>query len=222
MELMIVVVIIAILVAVAIPFLYDYRDQRLGNDASRELTQHLRGVRALSASTNRAMTVYVTPGDGGRSATGQGVLAVYPSLDASCVIPAGGTPPDPTLTLDFAQVFPGDNVQIVKVSPTNGDAPALSFCIKPDGRVVDLGTRQPMFPDGDSVESCGGSAYAEGEGAQGWTSFCNKAGVICMRVAYVNNNNPSPCLDFAGGNPTHIGSDHIVTFTFSGEARMVQ
>lgn len=219
-ELMIVVVIVGILVAVAVPFLYDYRDQRIGNDASRSLTQHLRGVRSLASSTNRAMTVHVTEGGGVGSVSGVGRLAVYPSADSSCV--AGGGAPDPNLTLDFAQLYPKDNVQIVKVSPTNGDSPALRFCIKPDGRVVDLGTRQPLYANGASVESCTGDAYADGQGTTGWTEVCNKAGILCMRVAYINNNNPSPCLNYNGGDPSHIGSDHLVTFTFSGEAKMVQ
>jgi len=221
-EVMIVVVIIGILAVAATLYFYDSRADSIGFNASRDIAQRLRGLRSVSAATNRALTVYVGVGDLAPDSENKGRILVYPSANNTCIQPPAGAEPDPNLSFVVDTWYPNHNVQIIQASPSTGDNPYMAFCIKPDGRVLNLATQQPMFADANSADVCTGDAYAEADGVKNWATHCDKAGVICFRVAYLNDACPSSCLSYCDGQPSQFGSDHIITMSFSGETRMVQ
>lgn len=218
-ELMITVVIIGIIVGASVPAVLEYRTERQGLNAARDLTQQFRALRHLAATTNRALIVTVTQGDGGGGAQ-KGGVTVLQSADNRCRVADSVVRPE--LGLNFNQLYPSDNLQVVKVSP----GPTPSFCMKPDGRVLAMGGNvarsTPLLPDESSAQACTGDGYVEAGSTKLWPNYCNKPGVLCMKVAYLNPKCPSPCQRISDGCVSHLGVDHIVTVSYTGESRMVQ
>jgi type II secretory pathway pseudopilin PulG len=225
MELMVTVAIIGILVASAIPATIDFMTERVSMKAARHVTQQLRGLRQLANSTNRAVILTVTEGDGLRGDTSKGGITVLQSATNRCT--TTGATAEPGLSLSIGSVFSGDNVQIVKSSPRAD----MRVCIKPDGRVLDMGgssTRvaksHGLIPSNDrSATDCTGEAYDEKDLSVGWPSHCNRIGVMCLKVAYINPDCPDACFSVdSDGCESHFGVDRIITMNFNGEVRMVQ
>ena len=224
MELMVVVAIMGMLVAVAIPATIDFFTERVSLRAARDVTQQLKGLRQLASSTNRAIILTVEEGDGARG-TNKGSITVLQSATNRCS--ARGATASPGLSLNMNLFYPSDNVQIVKSSPRTG----MRMCIKPDGRVMDMGgsntqiaTSHGLLPSSDrSGSDCAGEGYEEQDESVGWVSHCNRVGVMCLKIAYINDDCPNRCFNLgSNGCESHFGVDHIITMNFSGEVRMVQ
>lgn len=220
-ELMIVVAIIGILVVAAFPAAVEFNSDRVKLNAARDVTQHLRGLRNLATTTNRAMVVTVTPGDG-VDGENKGSITVLQSRDNTCR--ASQLVASPLLGFDMGQDYPSHNVQIVTLAP-GGTAP-LRFCMKPDGRVTSMAgvssSGLGLLPDAFSANDCAGFGYETSGEVLGWASYCNRSGVMCLKVAYLNNNCPNRCFTVSGECMSHVGVDHIVTMNFTGDTRMVQ
>ncbi len=220
-ELMITVVIIGILVVASLPAAIQFSTERASLNAARDLTQQLRGLKHLALTTNQALIVTITPGDLGGGAV-KGAIVVRQSPDNRCR--AASAVLAPGMGYDLAAEYPTDNIQIVKISP--GGTSAMNFCIKPDGRVLTMGSQlarsNSFIPDAFSSTDCSGFGYEEGTNSSLWPDHCNRSGVMCLKVAYLNSKCPDPCSKLNGNCSTHIGVDHIITMSFTGETRMVQ
>ncbi len=222
-ELMVTVAIIAILVAISIPSGIDYYTERVSLGAARDITQQLRGLRHLAGTTNRALILTVTEGDGGQGAQ-KGSIEVVQSADNQCR--TRGATPSPALSFDVGTFYPTHNVQIVKVAPRM----PVRLCIKPDGRVLDMGgpgtnvaNNFGLIPSNDrSGSDCTGVGYEESGDSVAWPKHCDNMGTLCLKVAFVNRDCPDRCFRMTGSCPSHLGVDHIITMNFSGEVRMVQ
>lgn len=224
-ELMITVGIIAVLAALAIPSVYNYRRDRVSLVVAQDVTDFLRGLRHISTSNNTALRVRVFRGDGepNAPAAGRGRIDVFVSTDNSC----SNIPAVPSLTWSPADERPTDNAQLVAVSPAPGgpNGSLLDFCMKPDGRIVDPITLQPL----DASNSPEGVGECEGDSVGGQTSVvtwggqCNRAGVVCLRIASINDGSAGGrCPGLDGDRDKHFGLDHYITLAFSGEVRMVR
>ncbi len=210
-ELMVVVVILGILAALAIPSVFELGGERQSMSVTRQITMHLKGVRSLATTTNRAYRVSIKEGNLGDE---QGVLLVYPSTDNSCANAVATPDADLSLVLDD---MTRENVQVIHMSPSSGTT--LSVCYKPDGSMVSAVTGVPLSKDESSdSDSCDDSE-------EQWAALCGRNGVACMKVGALNASSSADKKCFAvdaNGDPSHIGVDHIVVLSFNGGAKMVQ
>jgi prepilin-type N-terminal cleavage/methylation domain-containing protein len=209
-ELMVVVAIVGLLAAIAVPTLLEYGSERRGREVSRQLTSHLRGLRSLSTTTGRAFVVRITEGD---LNTARGMLQVYPSLDNRCS--NAQVAPDPNLSFNLTTLG-RENVQIVHMSPNSGAS--LRLCFRPDGSVVNL-SGKPVTRDASSAtDGCT-------ESAQEWAANCDRDGVVCLKVSGLNPASSAAKKCIAAdqdGDLSHLGEDHIIQLSFNGGAKMVR
>ncbi|MEL6181032.1 MAG: prepilin-type N-terminal cleavage/methylation domain-containing protein, partial [Myxococcota bacterium] len=130
-ELMITVSIIAILVGAAIGGIYNYRSERVGLEAARQIAERLRGLHRMAIASNRAVVLRINEGAAGALSDNgaRGRIEVLISSDNTCAN-VGAVDNNATMDLQFnaanptafSQRFRVENVQIVTVSPhTTGD-----------------------------------------------------------------------------------------------------
>ena len=212
-ELMIVVAIIGLIVVLSVPALLQLGAERQSVTVARSVTLHMRWLRDVAVSTNRAFVVRIREGNPS-DPLARGRIDVYPSTSSRCA--AARNTADPELSVDMSELSP-DNVQIVRASPRDNNG-VVELCIRPDGAVVGL-SGEPSIANGTSQSD--GCAESQEE----WRALCGQNGVACMKIAAVNVRSTADkrCWDVDGsGEQTHVGEDHIVSLTFSGGARMVR
>ena len=238
-ELMITVAIIGILVAVAVAGIYNYRTERVGLEASRQVAERLRGLHRMAVTSNRAVVLRITEGAAGQlSADGErGRIDVLVSSDNTC---ANATVVNQNISLNFkydatnptrfSERFRFENVQIVSVSPQpESENASLELCIKPDGRVVNALTLQPLTADSFSTGRCSDDAFAASGDAMkdiaiaatNWEAQCDRAGVVCLRLSNLNDTCPARCPS-TGECDSRYGIDNIVVMTYTGQTRLVR
>ena len=225
-ELMIVVALIGVIAAIAIPSLVTMQEKRATLGLTRTLTDHLRGLRVLAHANNTAYIVTINQGDGA-GGNNKGSIIVTPAAPATATqcIP---DPAGPSNTLSINLSNPGDvvgrriagrNIQIAYLAPE----PTVSLCFKPNGSIVDAGTGSHVVPGGQSTGDCTGPGYpTDPTDPTHWQSRCGQAGRVCLKVAFLNDNCPDRCNKFVSGCGTHFGVDRIIGLNYSGETRMLQ
>jgi prepilin-type N-terminal cleavage/methylation domain-containing protein len=222
-ELMIVVAIIGVIVAAAVPALVANGERRVTMNVARTITEHLRGLRHLAVNSNRAYIVRITQGDGAQGAT-RGRILVYPSNSTRCIPASTNHTLSLSLDLDnrgagLGRRTAGKNVQIVYLAPT----PTLNLCFKPNGSIVGETHGAHLLPGSQSASDCTGEGYVTDlTDPTHWKNRCGRAGTMCLKIAYLNDACPSRCQQLSGDCTAHLGLDRIISLNFSGETRVIQ
>ncbi len=222
-EVMIVVAIIGVIAAAAVPSIVSMQERRRTLSVARTLTDHLRGLRHLAVNTNRAFLVTIEQGDGQTGNT-KGRVIVTPSAGTQCV--AGPNGVSNSLSLNLADL--GDvlgrrigrrNIQIVYLAPE----PTVNLCFRPDGSIISTTTTSHVLPGAQSSGDCTGEGYpSDPTNPKHWKARCGRAGTVCLKVAYLNDQCPARCATFNNDCSSHFGVDRIIGLNFSGETRVLQ
>jgi prepilin-type N-terminal cleavage/methylation domain-containing protein len=222
-EVMIVVALIGIIAAAAVPSIVSMQERRRTQSVARTLTDHFRGLRHAAVNTNKAFLVSIEQGDG-QGGQHKGKIIVTPSDNSACVPGINGV--SNTLSLNLADLndvlgrsIGRRNVQIVYTAPE----PVVDLCFRPDGSIISTTTSSHVLPGSQSAGDCTGVGYpSDVTNPKHWKNRCGRAGTVCLKVAFLNENCPNRCATFTGNCSSHYGVDKIIGLNFSGETRVIQ
>jgi prepilin-type N-terminal cleavage/methylation domain-containing protein len=152
LELMVTVAIIGGLVLVAAASLRT-NDTQKTREAGFDIIELMRRARYFAARQNTAVVVRVVPfgGTDPDGNTTRGFLAAFEGPDTACpaTIPLDATP---LTTLDFgiANGDPAPGLAVLAPETLAWDGVGSGFCIRPNGRILDNETGQPIPATGGS------------------------------------------------------------------------